>query len=103
MNENKTLSSKQRRVVEALFVNSTIDQAALAAGVSSRQKFAQALRDGLESTDLNIRLRASSIFLSRLVEFRQLLDLEQRIAALEGQSQGFNRWFGMTCDYKTIN
>jgi hypothetical protein len=122
MSENGTnLSTKQRKVIEALIVSATTDEAALVAGVgrttiyrwrNESPEFAAALRDAqaaamdafttdllamsasaaaairdaLASDDLNIRLRAANIYLARLLEFRELHDLEQRIQALESKT-----------------
>lgn len=46
----------------------------------------QALRDGLaEGEDIRIRLRAADILYSRLLAWRELVDLERRLAALESR------------------
>ena len=46
---------------------------------------AAALRDGLEHEDIRVRLRAADIFTGRLLQLRELVTLEERVKALEGQ------------------
>ena len=46
---------------------------------------ASALRDGLQDEDIRVRLRAADIFTGRLLQLRELLDFEERLAALEAQ------------------
>ena len=56
--------------------------------VGMAEKASQAIRDGLEDSNINIRLRAADAFLNRLIQLRQLVDFEERLAALERANNG---------------
>ena len=47
---------------------------------------AQAIRDGLDDTDINVRLKAASLYSARLLQFKQVYEQEERIAALEAMN-----------------
>ena len=42
-----------------------------------------AIRDALQDESISIRLRAADVFTQRMLQFRELVVLEQRVAALE--------------------
>ena len=53
--------------------------------MSMTTQAAQAIRDGLDDPDIDVKLKAASLFSSRLLQFKQLHDLERRLAALENK------------------
>ena len=51
--------------------------------VSLSEKAATALEDALDAPELRFRLRAAEIILGRLLQLREQVDIEGRLAALE--------------------
>lgn len=49
---------------------------------------ADALAAALKHDDVRIKLRAADVTLTRLLQLRELVDLEERLARLEAQAQG---------------
>ena len=51
-------------------------------------KAASALSDALDAKDLRLRVRAADIVLGRLLQLRELVELEERIERLEALANG---------------
>ena len=51
--------------------------------VSMSHLAADAIRDGLQDSDIRVRLRAADIFTGRLLQLRELLEFEDRLRAVE--------------------
>lgn len=56
--------------------------------VALAESTAAALRAGLDDENVNIRLRAAGMVLDGLLKVRELVDLEQRLTALESRLTG---------------
>ena len=52
------------------------------------EKAASALSDALAAEDLRLRVRAADIVLGRLLQIREIVELEERIARLEALANG---------------
>lgn len=55
--------------------------------VKLSEKAALALEDALDDPSIHVRLKAADTLLGRLIALRELVDIEERLAALEGANR----------------